>query len=77
MVSKLRAANRQEPEQNAPDDLAVFDLLGSALSGDPGLLGFAGVLLAGRNCTVSCDPSGRLQHRPRGNETSARSTNEF
>jgi hypothetical protein len=42
----------------------VFDLATSVLLGDPGVFGMAAILLAGRNCRISC-PSGRQQHRLR------------
>ena len=63
MVSKLRsAAARQEPAEDATDDLAVLDLATSALFDDPELIGPTLVLLTARSCSVACGPVGR---RPR------------
>lgn len=69
MVSKLRAGNsRQEPEQDAMGDQAVFNLAVSALLGDPEFMGLALVLLAGRNCAATCGSARRRPHslRDRG-----------
>jgi hypothetical protein len=64
-LHKLRAGARQNDLARAEDtveNLAVLDLATSTLLYDSALLGPSMILLAGRNCSVSCGPVGR---RPR------------